>query len=130
MIIKKHGTSDDAYSEFYANSHIVGRYSAYIRGARCGDVDEFFKEYSAAFQFPTYFGENWNAWDECACDLDWLMFSSIAIVIDDYDKMFCMTEHPTDERSHFEECLSIVHEYWTKEAKIPCEIAIFSEHIK
>ena len=130
MIIKKHGTSDDAYSEFYANSHIVGRYSAYIRGARCGDVDEFFKEYSAAFQFPTYFGENWNAWDECACDLDWLMFSSIAIVIDNYDRMFCMTDHPTDERLHFEECLSRVHEYWTKEAKIPCKIAIFSEHIK
>ena len=45
MITKKHGTSDDAYSEFYANSHIKGRYSAYIRGARCRSVNDFFKEY-------------------------------------------------------------------------------------
>ena len=77
MITKKQGTSDDAYSEFYANSHIEGRYSAYIRGARCRSVSDFFKEYSAAFQFPAYFGENWNAWDECACDLDWLTFTSL-----------------------------------------------------
>ena len=36
MITKKHGTSDDAYSEFYANSHIEGRYSTYIRGVTHG----------------------------------------------------------------------------------------------
>ena len=30
MITKKHGTSDDAYSEFYANSHIDGRYSTLL----------------------------------------------------------------------------------------------------
>ena len=96
MKTKKHGTSDDAYSEFYANSHIKGRYSAYIRGARCRSVNDFFKEYSAAFQFPAYFGENWNAWDECACDLDWLMFSSIApylknIYIENF-KLICRKE--------------------------------------
>lgn len=130
MITKKHGTSDDAYSEFYANSHIEGRYSTYIRGARCGDVCDFFKEYSAAFQFPNYFGENWNAWDECACDLDWLMFSSIAIVIDNYDRMLRLTKHPSDEKRHFEECLSRMHEYWTEEAKVPCEITTFLEQGK
>ena len=54
MITKKHGTSDDAYSEFYANSHIKGRYSAYIRGARCRSVNDFFKSILQHFNFqPT-----------------------------------------------------------------------------
>lgn len=70
MINIRQGTNDDAYTAFYANSHMEGRYTAYIRGKRCGSVSDFMKEYSAAFQFPAYFGENWNAWDECACDLD------------------------------------------------------------
>ena len=86
--------------------------------------------FSKSIQFPNYFGENWNAWDECACDLDWLMFSSIAIVIDNYDRMFRLTKHPSDEKRHFEECLSRMHEYWTEEAKVPCEITIFSEQGK
>ena len=41
-----------------------------------------------------------------------------------------VTEHPTDEKLHFEECLSRMHEYWIEEAMIPCEIIIFSEHNK
>lgn len=53
MITKKHGTSDDAYSEFYANSHIEGRYSAYIRGARCGNVCDFSKSILPRFNFRT-----------------------------------------------------------------------------
>ena len=128
MIVKKHGTSDDAYSEFYTNSHIEGRYSAYIRGARCRSVNDFFKEYSAAFQFPAYFGENWNAWDECACDLDWLMFSSIAIVIDGYDKMFCQEEEPYATKLFFEKYLARVCEYWNDENNAPCNIVIFAEN--
>lgn len=126
MINKREGSDDDAYAAFYANSHIEGRYTAYIRGKRCGSVSDFMKEYSAAFQFPAYFGENWNAWDECACDLEWLVFSSIAIVIDDYDRMFSLTADPQDEKLHFEKCISRVHAYWTEEAKIPCEISIYS----
>lgn len=56
------------------------------------------------------------------------MFSSIAIVIDDYDRMFSLTADPQDEKLHFEKCISRVHAYWTEEAKIPCEISIYSAH--
>lgn len=89
--------------------------------------DGFFKEYSAAFQFPAYFGENWNAWDECACDLDWLVFSSIAIIIDQYDQMFSLEEQSNIAKSIFEEYLKKVSEYWENENNIPCNIIIFTD---
>jgi hypothetical protein len=43
-----------------------------VRGRKMLDVDGLFDEMAAAFQFPSYFGENWPAFDECLADMDWL----------------------------------------------------------
>lgn len=43
-----------------------------VRGSSMRDQDGLFAELSAAWQFPPYFGWNWNALDECINDLDWL----------------------------------------------------------
>ena len=65
-----------------------GSYTSYLRGKRCSNDQAFFYEVSASFQFPWYFGENWAAFDECICDLEWLSFHRIFIVIDDFSSMF------------------------------------------
>jgi len=44
----------------------------FVRGIRCLSQERFFQECAAALQFPWYFGENWDAFDECIADLDWL----------------------------------------------------------
>jgi hypothetical protein len=36
-----------------------------LRGGRCGDERALFDEAAAALQLPSYFGMNWNAFDEC-----------------------------------------------------------------
>lgn len=46
--------------------------SKLIRGQNCKNTKELFREFSSALQFPYYFGNNWNALDECICDLSWL----------------------------------------------------------
>lgn len=38
MINIRQGTNDDAYAAFYANSHMEGRYTAYIRGKDAGTL--------------------------------------------------------------------------------------------
>lgn len=40
-----------------------------LRGQRCGSVTGLYREWAAALQFPYYFGNNWDAFDECVNDL-------------------------------------------------------------
>ena len=96
MIFKKINNGNELYALFYETSHIRGRYTAFIRGKRSTTCSGFLKEYSAAFQFPYYYGNNWSAWDECATDLSWLMFDSVALIIDDYESLF--VDEPDNER--------------------------------
>jgi hypothetical protein len=42
------------------------------RGRKMRSCDRLFDEFAAALQFPWYFGENWDAFDECLTDLSWL----------------------------------------------------------
>lgn len=44
----------------------------FLRGRKMLTYQGLFDECSAALQFPWYFGENGNAFDECITDLSWL----------------------------------------------------------
>lgn len=46
--------------------------SRLVRGTKCSTTEKLFNEFSAVFQFPWYFGENWDAFEECINDLGWL----------------------------------------------------------
>jgi len=52
-----------------------------LRGVRCQDVDHLFQEWAAAFQFPYYFGNNWDAFEECIGDLSWLPAKGYVAVV-------------------------------------------------
>lgn len=41
-----------------------------VRGGKMKTLDGLFGEFAAAFQFPSYFGENPDAFDECIADLE------------------------------------------------------------
>lgn len=49
-----------------------GLVTVQVRGQKMRTVSALFDEFGAALQFPYYFGENWDAFDECLTDLDWL----------------------------------------------------------
>jgi hypothetical protein len=52
-----------------------------VRGHKATTVAAFFDECAAAWQFPDYFGENWNALDECLGDLAWLPADSYVFAV-------------------------------------------------
>lgn len=43
-----------------------------LRGRKMPTYQGLFDEFAAALQFPWYFGENGNAFDDCITDLSWL----------------------------------------------------------
>ncbi len=110
QIISKTSTKTP-YAVFYAENHVEGTYTAYVRGNRCHELKNLFNEFSAAFQFPSYFGDNWDSLDECLCDLDWLRFDRIVLVIDSYDEILCKKAR---EKQTLMSVLRTAIDYWQK----------------
>jgi len=52
-----------------------------LRGDKMRSWQALFDEIAAALQFPYYFGENLNAFDECVTDLEWLNARGYFLVI-------------------------------------------------
>ena len=47
---------------------------------------EMFTALAAAFQFPDYFGRNWDAVYDCLTDLSWLSAAGFVLVLDGSDR--------------------------------------------
>ncbi len=58
-----------------------------VRGQRCTSRESLFQEFAAALQFPHYFGENWDAFEECLGDLSWFGGSGLLLVVTNADKL-------------------------------------------
>jgi hypothetical protein len=54
-----------------------------MRGAKSRTVPALFDEFAAALQFPPYFGENWDALEECLADLAWLSAKAVVLLLRD-----------------------------------------------
>lgn len=77
------GSSRDAEGPF-RRSIEAGFVARPVRGRKMHDVPGLFDEFAAALQFPYYFGQNWAAFDECLCEIDWLPIGrGIVIVVRD-----------------------------------------------
>lgn len=53
----------------------------YVRGKKMRSLQGVFDEFSAALQFPWYFGDNRDAFDECIADREWLPRASRHVVV-------------------------------------------------
>src|SRR5438045_1068505 len=58
-----------------------------LRGERMRQQSRLFSEFAAALQFPYYFGENWNAFDECITDLEWLPGEAYVLIVTNADQV-------------------------------------------
>jgi RNAse (barnase) inhibitor barstar len=50
-----------------------------VRGHKATTAGTLFDEMAAALQFPDYFGENWDAVNDCLADLRWLRADAVVI---------------------------------------------------
>ena len=114
-ICKTHYSNSELCTLMYNYEHEKGAFVCFLRGELCGSSNEFFREISTAMRFPYYFGWNWNAFDECITDLEWLTFSSILIVIDSFDRMFKEENHDDECKEYLIRYLKNAAEYWESE---------------
>lgn len=94
VLLKRRKQSLDFLSPLAYSHEVVRR----IRGKKCHTKKGFFDEISAAFQFPHYFGENWDAFNECINDLGWLPADKYLLIIEDVDQLLLLeTEEEFDK---------------------------------
>jgi len=72
---------------------------------------ELFAVVAAAMQFPDYFGNNWDALDECLGDMDWLPADGYLLVLRDAAKGW--SQNPYLLGSFVTSWLEAA-EYWTE----------------
>lgn len=61
----------------------IGPFVAIVQGRRMRTLDRTNQELAAALQFPSYYGENWNAFFECIRDLSWLGDVGLVLLVTD-----------------------------------------------
>ncbi|MDP1947747.1 MAG: barstar family protein [Nitrospirota bacterium] len=66
-----------------------------IKGAKCQTTDGLLREWARALNFPDYFGQNWDALEECLADLEWLPAKGYILLITDAAQVL-----PDDEEEY------------------------------
>lgn len=81
-----------------------------IRGRKSQTVAAFFDESAAALQFPYYFGENWNAFDEVINDLAWLSGDAYLLLL--FDAELLLSSANAADFRLLVEILAEAHDQW------------------
>jgi RNAse (barnase) inhibitor barstar len=89
---------------------------------------ELFSIFDRELSLPDYFGENWNALDECLCDLGWIGSPEKVVIV---HQDLPLQPNPEDLKIYLE-LLSDCIEWWEKREK-PQFVVVFPlaefEHI-
>ncbi len=124
-------TGNAAFDAVSAAGRTPGTYAAYLRGKRCRTKAGFFREISAAMQFPAYFGDNWDALEECLRDLnEWLSFRAVTVVIDDYDRMFGSCKQAAKDRETLRGIFADAAAFWAVRDVAFRVIAVSKDDVK
>ena len=59
----------------------LGLHVAEISAKNIGTHSDLFSAIADAMNFPEYFGKNWDALEECLCDLEWISAKGYVLLI-------------------------------------------------
>lgn len=88
-----------------------------IMKASIGHIEcdrDIFSVIANAMNFPSYFGKNWDAFDECIEDMDWLPAKGYILILNEASKAF---EAAPETIRKLIVSWSDAGEYWTENNK-------------
>ena len=88
----------------------LGATARVLQGMRMRTVDELLSEFAFRFQFPAYFGRNWDALTDCLTDLSWLPGLAYVVVID--QARYLLDSEATNTTGLFLHVMEEVSERW------------------
>lgn len=83
----------------------------YINGSSVFGKDDFLQAGAGAMQFPAYFGQNWDAFEECVTEPAWAPSPGYALL---YDKMARFANAQPQEWATARSILESSIAYWQK----------------
>jgi RNAse (barnase) inhibitor barstar len=83
---------------------------AILDGSDCKTLKSFLKRIGKAFKFPSYYGENLNALNECLNDLEWLDKPNYILIIKNSKELLC--KESEEMRNHISSFLEEVSTQW------------------
>jgi hypothetical protein len=97
------GGADDLCDEVLALDDLRARglMTRWLRGARMRTKQGLLDEFAAALQFPSGMGMNWDSFDECLNDLEWMEGDAAALFIFDADQLLVDAD-PEDQATLLE----------------------------
>ncbi|SRR5258708_5921800 len=103
---------DKLASDILASERISDElyYVAILDGSDCRTLKSFLKEIGKSFKFPSYYGQNLNALNDCLNDLEWLDKPNYLLIIKNSGK-FLISESE-EIRKHISEFLERVSKQW------------------
>jgi hypothetical protein len=88
-----------------------------LDGRACSTKDRLLQELAHVFAFPDYFDPNWDALEECLCDLEWLPADGYLLLIRQAERVLC---NEPDEWPTLLSVLRSTGKYWgTKQPDRP-----------
>ncbi len=82
-----------------------------VDGSDCKNRSDLFIEFYRLFEFPAYFGRNWDALDECITDLEWMPGEGYVLVVKNADRL--LSEETQDDYDIFIRTLKKSGEEWS-----------------
>lgn len=79
--------------------------------------ESFYDQLTRAFDFPDYFGKNFNALDDCITDLGWLPVHGPILLLIHHPEMLLL-DSPDDSLCGFIEILNDAGESWSRPVEV------------
>jgi RNAse (barnase) inhibitor barstar len=113
LVLKKEETFEDHIKPLSA--FVVKEF----HGRKCHTKAGLLGEFARVLDFPSYFGKNWDAFEECVTDLQWLPTPGYLFVITEADQVL------PDHDEEYETFITILEEsgkVWGSEQDVRPEI--------